>query len=254
MAVIKGAESRSLAKGAIVLDLGDIGRQALALERRAVDRANEIVAQAQTERRRLIENASGEGRAAGLAEGRARGEAEGREAGHAEALRISSARFEALARDWEGALEKFEREREEMLQGARADTLAFAAAVAGRVTRRAVALDPASATELLAAALALTIKPTRLVVEVNPEDHAAASEAAPALLARFACSAHAEVRTIETLSKGSVVVRTDEGVIDATVDTQLQRILDAALPDRSTRFAPPPAPGAGGHDLQEPGP
>ncbi len=251
MAVIKGAESRSAARGAIVLDLGDIGRQAQALERRAVEQANQIVERAQHDRRRLISSATAEGRAAGHAEGLAQGDAEGRVAGHAEALRDAAARFDELARAWDAALQKFESEREEMLQGARADTLAFAAAVALRITRRVIALDSTVVADVLAAALALTIKPTRLVIEVNPEDHTAATEAAPALLARFARSAHAELRAADSLTRGSVLVRTDEGVIDATVETQIQRILDASLPDRSARFSPSPSPPIPAHSAPE---
>lgn len=251
MAVIKSADFDQMARRAIVLDLGDLRRQGQELERRAKEEAEAILAEARAERERILSGAAEEGAAKGHAEGLARGLEEGREAGRRAALAQAEARLNGLIEAWNKALAQFESEREEMLLAARAETMAFAATVAERITRRAIELNPDAVTESLAAALALTIRPTRLVIECHPEDRAAVEECAPGLLARLASSAHAEFTQAPERSRGSIIVRTEGGEIDASIETQLARLLDAALPDRAQRAvaepeaAPEPADSAG---------
>lgn len=239
MAVIKSAESHHVARSAIVLDLGDIRRQAEDLERQAREKSRSIIAEARLERERILKGAAEEGMAKGHAEGFARGTTEGIEKGRAEALAETRARLDALAANWESALAEFEQERDGMLQDARAETMAFAAAVAERITRRVIEQCPDVVTEVLKSALSLTIKPTRLLIEAHPDDLTAVEAAAPALVARLASSAHAETSARPDLSRGSIVVRTEQGAIDATIETQIARILDTTLPDRRSRTVEP---------------
>ncbi len=235
MAVIKSADSHLLARSAIVLDLGDIRRQAEDMERHARDKVKSTISEAQRERERILNGAAEEGAAKGYSEGLARGTEEGRAQGREEALAESRPRLDALAGAWESALAKFETERERMLQLARSETMAFAAGVAERVTRRMIEQNPEVVKDVLGAALALTIRPTRLIIEAHPDDLAMVEEAAPGLVARLAASAHSETLARGDLTRGSIVVRTMEGMIDASIETQIERILDATLPDRRTR-------------------
>lgn len=235
MAVIKSTEFQTMARSAIVLDLGDIRRQAEEMQRAAREKAKAIVHDARQERERLIKGAADEGRAKGHAEGLEAGHKEGLEKGKAEGLAEARARLDALVSGWESALAAFEQERDGMLLDARAETMAFAAAVAERITRRVIEQSPEAVQDVLQSALGLTIRPTRLLIEANPEDLAAVEAAAPALVARLAGSAHAQTAARADLSRGSIVVRTEQGVIDATIETQLQRILDTTLPDRRAR-------------------
>jgi flagellar assembly protein FliH len=243
MALIRHAESASLARQAVVLDLGDLRRAAERMESEARRRVEGMLQEARQERERIIAGAREEGYAAGFAQGTARALEEGRAAGREEALAEMRGRLEALEKNWKSALDAFEARREDLLLAARADVVAFAAAVAERVTKRAVALDPSAVRDQIAAALALTVAPTRLSVTVCPEDEPLAREVLPALVERFAHGAHATLHHDPALPRGSAVVRTELGEIDASIDTQIERIVRALLPEPAAPAATQP-PGA----------
>ncbi len=238
MAVIKNAQSATSAKRAIVLDLGDLRRQAETLQREGMATAKQIVEEAVRERERLLHGAREEGFAAGKKEGIEKGLEEGRKEGHAEALKASSRNLNALTEGWARGLGDLEESRERIMHEARADLLRLAVAIAERVTKRVVECHPEATRDQLEAALALTMNPTRLVVEVCARDMPATTEALPALVERLKAGAHARIQENETLSPGSVVVRTENGTVDATIETQLQRLAEMLVPAREAAEGP----------------
>lgn len=242
MGVIRRADSQLVARDAIVLDLGDLLRQGEALKERTRREAAAMLVQGQDERRKLIEGGREEGFAAGKAEGFARGAEEGRKAGAAAALAERRAEIEQSLAGLTLALESFARERESMLAEARRDLLLLAAAIAQRVVKRRVELDPASVAAEMEAALSLVARRTKLVLHVAPRDEALAKEAAPALMARYPMAESVEFTADPSLSPGSCVARTaGGGLIDASIETQLRRLVEALVPGGA---APAPPPGA----------
>lgn len=240
MALIKQAHLGDAIRSAIVLDLGDLMRQGEMVKVAARAEADRIIAEGRDARARLIEGAAEEGRRAGYLkgfdEGRAAGVAEGRESTVAE-------RRESLAgveRAWSAALADFDARREELLTAARTDLLRLAVRAAELVTRRAIDLQGSAAQAQLEAVLALLVAPTKLVIRVHPRDETVFREALPALAGRFESTAHALIVADESLVPGSCVATTpDGGEIDASIGTQLDRIVAALLPD-APRPAPPP--------------
>ena len=232
MALIKHAESGSIAQDAVVLDLGDLRQEARRMRERAQREAERIVEEARAERERLIATAHQEGLDAGRREGREQGMGEGRQQGKQEAHQAVAARLSELDSALAAALDAIEGAREDMLQQARADVLEFAAAVAERITRRAVELDDQTALRQVEACLALVLKPTTLVVAINPDDRSVVAEALPALLERFARSAAAELVEDTSLTRGSASVRTAYGSVEARIDEQIARIVGSVLPPR----------------------
>jgi hypothetical protein len=77
MALIKHSNSRDIARDAVVLDLGDLQRQAALITRAAHDQAAAVLAEARAERERIVAGAAEAGRAAGFEEGWSRGGAQG---------------------------------------------------------------------------------------------------------------------------------------------------------------------------------
>lgn len=231
MALIRQAEFAMAGRDAIVLDLGDLARQAERLRVAARAEAEQIGAQARAERERILAGAAEEGRRLGheegLQAGREAGAREGREAALAEARE----RLGALEAAWTQALAAFEGERDRMLQEARHDILRLAVAVAEKVVKRAIALHEGAAVDQLAGVLTLVARPTRLSIFVNPEDRDPVRAALPTLLERLASGAHVDLLDDPTLQRGSCVVRTATGgEIDASVGSQLDRIVEALLP------------------------
>lgn len=234
MPLIPAAETDTVLRSAIVLDLGDIAAQGEKLKAQAQREAERIVAEARAERARLVEGAAEEGRRAGfaqgVAEGRAEGERQGREAAAAEA----AAQLESVQAGFEGALGAFEAAREGMLREARADLLQLAMAIARRITRRMIEVDAEAAARQLEAALEHVAAGSSLVIEVSAREREAALAAIPAIGARAgggAGSAHVEVVSREDLAPGDVVVRArGGGEVDARIEAQLERLAAQLVP------------------------
>ena len=272
MALIKQAIAAQSSRQAVVLDLGDLQRQGDQIIDAARRRAETLIREGQAERDRLISGAAERGHQEGLARGLTEGEAKGREQGLVKAMEDSRPHLDALQKSWLDALSAFQPDRERMLHEAQTDVLRLAAAIADRVTKRAIVLDPAIVVEQLRAVLSLVVRPTGLAVAIHPDDRAILAAALPDLLNSFPAATHAELLDDPALQRGSCVARTRatgevdgmalavSGQIDASIATQLDRIIEVLLPGSAptsespaTRTgsappappAPPSAPGAG---------
>src|SRR5690606_27701061 len=150
--------------------------------------------------------------------------------------------------------ENFEAMRTALYREARLDVLKLAVAVAEKVAKRRVEFDPEAAAAQLEAALELVSRPTRLRIACSPGDRAVLEESLPALRARFARVGDAEIVEDAALSHGSVIVRTEKGEIDATIETQIERVVHAILPDRGASALPASEQAtAGEHDAEDGG-
>jgi len=224
------------ARSALVLDLGDLKRQAEAVADATRRQADTIISEAQAERERLLRGAAEEGRATGHAEGLAAGLAEGRQTGRTEALNQTKALVDALSAAWSSSLAAFEQLRDILLCESRADLLRLSVAIAERVTKRTIDADPRAAEVQLEAALRFVTDPTRLVIRVHPDDLASAEAVLPDLVRRLSESCHGRVVAEAGLARGSVVIDTDKGQVDASIDGQLDRLVEALLPGLPRRF------------------
>ncbi len=241
MALIKHSNAQSLARDAIVLDLGDLSRQGQRLIESARARADQIIAEARAERERIISGAAEEGRAAGMARGLEEGRRKGQEEGRASATTERRTQIEQIEKAWSVALAEFASQRDAMLCAAHVDVLRLATMIAQKVIKRAVASDPRIVEEQMRAVLATVTRPTELVIRVNPADLEVARESLPGLLAAFEAVRGATIDTDASLAPGSCVAMTrggsaDQlggGEIDASIDSQLQRIVEALLPGDS---------------------
>lgn len=231
MGLIRQAESSTLVRDAIVLDLGDLQRQAEQIKDRTQQEAAKIISDARVERERLIAEARQVGLTLGHAQGLEAGLAEGRTQGIAQAAAERRKELDVLITGWTKALDEFVQERESVLAEARREVLTLACAMAERIVRRVISVDPAAVAVQIEKVLALVARPTRIVLRVNPRDEAAARDAMPALMARFPFAEHAEVCVDEALLPGSCRATTaGGGEIDASIRTQLDRLAEAIVP------------------------
>lgn len=231
MAIIRRGQVEGRESAGIRLDLGDLQRHADQVRQIAGDQAEKILAEARAERERLVSSAAELGFAKGVADGRQKGHAEGLAAGKAEAVAEWRERLGKIAETLGEALARFEADRERMLFEARQDVLTLALVIAQKVIRRSVETDPTIVADQLAAALGTLCKPTSVIIAVHPDDERIASEVLPGLVSQIAAAQHAELVIDPALGRGSCVVRTaGGGVIDASIRTQLERIVDAIAP------------------------
>jgi len=188
-------------------------------------RANDLLSLARHEAERLRTEA----RERGFAEGRDEGLAEGIARGERIALERASADHAALAERWSQALATLDRDRTALLAGSREGVLRLVLAVAGRIARRTLAVDPAAVARELEAALEILGECDAATVEVPLGERLRLERTLPPLAAALAARGGLSIVEREDLAPGGVVVRTSDGRVDASLETRLDRLADAIL-------------------------
>lgn len=237
MALIRSAQAGPMVRDAVVLDLGDLQRQGAELVARARQEADRIVQQARLEREQILAGAAEEGRAQGLATGTAEGRRIGAEQARGEALAGCQQELERLQSAWLEALRAFCAQRDGFVQAAERDVIRLAVKVAGKIVKRAIELEPEIVVEQVRAVLATVIRPTEAVIAVHPQDMALVQRSLGALLAEMPSVKGAEIVEDARLPQGSCVARMRDpedaglgGEVDASVSTQLDRVVSVLLP------------------------
>ena len=230
MALIKSRNTGGLVTRGFE-DLGDLKHEAAGIVEAARAGAAEILDAARAEAARLLGEATPRGLAEGREQGLTEGRAEGERLGRKEAVERYTAQLEALAASWSAALTELDTGRHDILQAARQDIVELALAMGGKIARRVIEADPAVVKDQVAEALSLVTAPTRVTVSINPEDRTLVTSVLPALCERLATSADVELRDDPDIERGGCVLTTGSGRIDATVQTQVQRMAEALLPE-----------------------
>lgn len=236
MALVRQATARDLTAGAVVLDLGDLRRQGEALMASARRAAEITLREAVAERDRLIDGADNVGYQRGYQRGVAEGTQAGLVRGAQEAVAKQGEALQKLNVAWLEALGRFESAREQMLAEAQKDVVRLACMISERIVRRAIAIDPSLVQDQVAEVLAMVLRPTRLRLHVHPLDKELIELAMPALGSRFESAKHMELVEDDAVERGSCLARLAESgaEIDARLGTQLDRMVEALLPE------PPP--------------
>ena len=148
---------------------------------------------------------------------------EGEAAGRAQAQAALGPVMERMAQ----SIEELARLRPRLREQAEADLVRLAVAIARRVVRRELTVDPDAITGLVKAALEQLAAHEGVRVHVHPEHEAAVR----ACLAATGSAADIEVTGDAALERGSAVFETARGSLDASAETQLAEI-ERGLTDR----------------------
>ncbi len=231
--MIKRVDAETHGHTRVRLDLGDLGRRGEMLREAAVAEAERIVREAHAERARILDGASELGYAEGYERGRTEGHAEGLAQGKAEAGAEYREKLAEVDSSWAAAMAEFLARRESLLIESRREVIELAIAIAERVVHLAIEIDETAIEDQLREVLSLVAAPATLIVRIHPDDEELVREVLPKLRAQFVGGIHVRLQTDSTVSRGSCAVRTLGGSsIDATVETQLDRIVRDLLPDR----------------------
>lgn len=240
MALIRQADSHQHFRHAVVLNLGDLHQEGERITSAATARAKQAIGDAEAKRAKMLAGAAEEGRAAGLRDGLEQGMKQGIAAGMEKALNESKARLAELEKGWTVKLAAFEADRTQLLLDARQAVLGLAVRAAEMIVKRTIAHDATVIQDQLAAVIASIARPTRLRVRVCPDDEAIVRSALPSLMDRFRAAEHVEIVVDPSVSRGGCVAATAAGgSVDATIETQLERVVAGLLP----RAAPSPSNG-----------
>jgi flagellar assembly protein FliH len=209
----------------------DIEGEAAALLQKAKARAIAIGEAARVEavaaRREAYEAGYAEGKEAGLADGQREGSAQGR----AEAYESEKQRVEELFQVLRGMLRAFNDDRASLAARAGGEVPQLAVAIAERVVKRAGAFDPNVCIANATAALRLVMKAHDVKLDVNPADFTLVKTLLPELTRKWPNLTHVELNEDHEITRGGCRVHTQGGLIDADLQTQLDRIASDLIPE-----------------------
>ena len=150
---------------------------------------------------------------------RAQAHAEGFEAGRQEALVAAAPAAEALAE----AARQLGAETEALAERTEHGAVELALRIAEQALGAALAVEPERVLDVVRGALRRLVERERVLLLVNPEDLDLVRERVGGLVGELGGIEHCEVQAERRVPRGGAVVRTEEGEVDATLATKLQR-------------------------------
>ena len=159
---------------------------------------------------------------------RAAAHAEGNEAGRAEALAALSPALEALQTAVAAAHEEHIAAADQL----EIHSVELALFLAEKVVGGAIAVEPDRVIEAVRGSLRGIVERERVTVLVHPEDLELVREAMDEMRATLGGIEHCEVQAERRVGRGGAIVRTQDGDVDARVETKLLRareVVEGAL-------------------------
>ncbi len=191
--------------------------------------AARIVAQARRQAEQqsvaIREQARREGFEQGRREGRAAIESQARDEIREQTRARWSAILEALSR----TSRELEQRKHALLAESEQGLIELALAIARRICKRLAARDPQVALENIRALLARVGHQHDIVITVSREQFETLRELAGPSLDEWTRGRHVEWRSDPSMPPGSCRITTTTGEIDATIETQLDRIAEVLL-------------------------
>ena len=215
----------------------DIERHAKNLILRAQQRAEQMIAAAQSEAETMREEAFATGKIEGRKEGTAEGLTQGKQAGHQQALTEFRNQFTQASTAFNAAATTIEQSRNQMEAEGLAEVVKLAISIARRITKRQAVLDPQVLIENLREAMKLVVKSADIRIAIHPGQRKILDDALPALQLQWPSLSHVSVIEDSSLQAGGCRVFSEHGQIDATIETQLDRIAAELLPIPSAQDA-----------------
>ena len=188
--------------------------------------AAEILATAQARAAELETAAREQARADGWRQGYE----EGQQLGRAEALEQCGGDLRRSVAALAKLDESIESVRAELETAALGDVVKLAVAIAERVTKRAGLIDPAVLTENVREALKLAVRGGNVRVAIHPRQRELLATILPQVQGEWATPRAFEIVEDETVTPGGCRIFTNDGQIDADLQSQLDRLAVRLLP------------------------
>ena len=179
---------------------------------RARDAARAILRTALAESERQREQAQNEGRQKGFTDGMTQG--------RATAERKVAEEHKTAAAAMQAAADAINAQQRDLLHQSQRELVGLSLAIAERVIRTRIEADPTIVQPIIAAAVERAGRRRRLVVRLNPVDHAALKPADTESVAYAADPA---------VTRGGCRVVSETSEVDAQIETQLQALREALL-------------------------
>jgi flagellar assembly protein FliH len=162
---------------------------------------------------------------------RAAGEAEG----HAVGIAAARAELEPALHAVAGAAQVLDGLRDQVVAELEHDAVALALRLAEQIVAGAIEVAPERVVDIAAVALRRIRDRQRVTLVVNPADLDLISESVTRLQSQLGGIEHLNVQSDRRVSRGGVLARTDEGEIDASIETQLVRAREVVVAELGPR-------------------
>ena len=205
----------------------DLASEARAMVERAEARAQQTLCDAEARARSVAERLEQEGYQHGLKQGRRDGFEQVRQEARQAAFEEARGEIKALSDALSAGLAAFEQSKRHLLAAAESQLIELALAVARRVCKRLTASSSDAARANARHVLELVKHESDLVLRVNPAEYEALRELVADLVQDSERHEHLEVVADPQVERGGCLLTSREGTIDASIDTQLERIAEA---------------------------
>jgi flagellar assembly protein FliH len=148
------------------------------------------------------------------------GEAEGR----ATAMAAARAELEPALAALSAAAAELAALRAQVVGELESDAVTLALRLAEHVVAGAIVAEPERVVDVAGLALRRITERRHVTLVVNPADLELLAEAVPGLQSELGGIEHCNVQSDRRVGRGGVLARTDEGEIDASIETQLARV------------------------------
>lgn len=148
---------------------------------------------------------------------------EGLQLGREQGMREGRTAVESAAKALAEALESLGNERERLTEALAHDAVELALELAGKVVHGTIEVQPHRVLDVVRDALRPIADRRKITVLVAPEDMEIVSAAVEQLRSQAGGIEVCEVQAERRVRRGGAIVRTSEGEVDATVQTQLEK-------------------------------
>lgn len=150
---------------------------------------------------------------------RAAGEVQGKAEGLAAARLEAEPALEALGE----ALRGVQSLREELIDAVEGDAILLALRLSEQILAGALSVQPERLIDVVRLALRHLVDRRRVTLVVNPEDLELLGDAVGGLATELGGIEHCNVQADRRIGRGGVIVRTEAGELDATIEAELSR-------------------------------
>lgn len=229
MALIKAHSVPPTAQRFSMTDIEQTAKRVLV---RAQRQAEALLSEAQVEAEALRRQAAAEGKSDGHQQGYAQGLEAGRQSGHAQALEEHRRQFTEAFTALTAAATGIDDARRELEADALSEVIHLAVTIARRVTRRQAAIDPGVLADNLKDAMTLAVHCADPRIAVNPGQKATLEALLPQLQLQWPALRHVQMLEDPAVAPGGCRIYSRQGMVDADLDGQIDRIVADLLPQR----------------------
>lgn len=228
--VVKADEARGLGSK-IAFNYEDLRRRCDDYMEQVRSRARQMIEDAHAEADTLRKQAYEKGLAEGREEGRRRADEEFDKRVRQQAEQLAEERLNTALPAVQSAAETLKQDRDRWLASWEEAAVRLSVAIAEKLIHRELDVRPESTPERLRAVLELAAGSPQINVRMHPQDVEALGGHADEVVRAMAACGEATVKPDETIDRGGCVIETRHGVIDARLQTQLERIADELIPE-----------------------